>query len=593
MTPVALAEDIYKIVKIIHAQIVLMQTNRKRLLELGEKIDLIIGGIKGLTELPNTQQFMDALTELHSCLMQALTFIKKTKETPKIQLFFNARSDEGTIKDLKTKILHLLPLLQIGLSAQQLVDQEQDRRNAEEDHQALIQLIHSLQAEQRQIVPDLEKIMERKFASLLLNLRQESSGSSKQGFLAREFMVDFFELTFGEKLLSSETGDLYHGEWRNQPYTIKLVEHIDHEAARQDFFHEIEQMSRLHHDHVMPFYGACIEDQRLCFLTGEMSQGHLGQVLTNLSLQERLNIAKDLSKGLVYIHDQKLIHGDIRLEHVGIHRHQAKWMNVGLVKTQASQSNTLASQSILPDPRWQAPESWARSTPRSTELNAKSDIYSFGLLLWSLMTQRKPYDALAINDIRARVKGGYRETLSSDILIKDLIRACWAEQPERRPSAVEILKALNAIQLNPARSPSPTGEACYEQGIAAQKAGNLPQARTFFQRSSQKGYIKGITSFGLFQLQGLGGEPINKRAGFDALSRGAQGGHLRAQFDLARAYEKGDTPNNQPDYPKALHWYQQALRQDPNDAHAKKKVAALSEILSPNSAGYRLESGLG
>lgn len=370
--------------------------------------------------------------------------------------------------------------------------------------------------------------------------------------------------------------------------TIKWVEHLTTEDERQLFIREAQVMSRLRNEHITPFYGACIENHRMCLVMGVMEKGDLGSVLTTLTLPERLTMAKELSLGLAYLHDQGVIHGDIHPQTIGVNRYnQAKWTEFGLVKTR---SRSIASiMTVSQEIRYQAPESWQR---RAT-LSEASDIYSFGVLLWTLMTGCLPHAHLRREDIMARVKQGYREPIPSDVPPEcaALIEACWSTEVSRRPRAMDLARSLQAINLAPPRPISPTGEEYYAQGVNAENDHAMEEAYRLYERAAQKdGYMKAFTRLGLFKLEGLGGQAINKREAREHLEKGAEKGHVLAMFNLARMHEKGQTETGTPYYPKALFWYQEVLKRDPEDTRAQEKVAALKLLLNTKDSGYAMQS---
>jgi len=406
-----------------------------------------------------------------------------------------------------------------------------------------------------------------------------------------ELTANICDLKFEHQLGESDIGTLYHRTWREQPVTIKWIDRINTEMERSQFIREIKVMSHLHNEHIMPFYGASIEDTRLCLLMGVMEKGDLSQILTILSLEERLRMAKDLSLGLSYLHQQSITHGAIKPSNVGINQYnQAKWMNFGLVKTRAISLASVVSTN--PDSSWQAPELWQRGR----QLTPSSDIYGFGLLLWALMTTRMPYDAISTVRVMHRVGTGFREDIPAELpeSIKALIAACWQSDALRRPSAIEVVRTLQAIKIadfgSEQRPVSPSGEELYQQAIDAQGVKNDREARRLYALSSNKGHTKALGSIGLFKLEGKGGEPVNKAAGIACLERAAEGRHLRSMMNLGRIYKKGDTADQTPNYPKALYWYQEALKEEPTNERARQEVALLTQLLAPTDSTYQYVS---
>jgi serine/threonine protein kinase len=77
-----------------------------------------------------------------------------------------------------------------------------------------------------------------------------------------------------------------------------------------------------------------------------------------------------------------------------------------------------------------------------------ADIYSFGILLWVIMTQQRPYiEVMNSWDIAKMVLEGKRLAIpgSLPIAIKELIEACWDQLPNSRPTIDRVVQQLNLI----------------------------------------------------------------------------------------------------------------------------------------------------
>lgn len=582
MDPLSTLQSIITLANMIREQVKLVNSNRKKLDDLAETMQHVIASLEGLSELPRNKQFVDSLHALQIHLSATHASIKKFSEDTAIagiNRFIYAGSYEKKIDDFKKRILELVPLLNIGLVAQQLIDRERDRCNEEADRRELAAkqeaCFRAAQAAHLNEV-DLARIVRQQMQSLEEQLRhqvQPVTPLSEKYSLSKEFQVNLSDIVFQNKIGNSDIGMLYHGTWREQPVTIKWLEKLNGEEERDHFMREAKVMSRLHNEYITPFYGACFEETRLCLLMGVMEKGSLSQALPTLSLQERFRMAQDLARGLAYLHDQEIVHGDIKPDHIGINQYnQAKWNDFGLVKTRAISIGSIAK--VSQDARWQAPESWQRRA----KISPASDVYSFGLLLWTLVTGRLPYSTLKDHDIIAQVKSGWRETISADVHhdLANLIAACWSANTSARPTARDIARTLLSISITP-RPVSPSGAELYQLANKAFEEGNEKIASRLYERSYEKNYVKALTSIGLFKLHGLANFPVDKKAAIDAFMRAAEGGHARAMYNLGYLYETGDTPTGHPDYPSALHWYEKAVQADPTDAQSQKKVTLLRD----------------
>jgi len=80
--------------------------------------------------------------------------------------------------------------------------------------------------------------------------------------------------------------------------------------------------------------------------------------------------------------------------------------------------------------------------------NEKVDIYSFGIILWQMVTGETPFDGMSkATYIERVVMGGLRPSIPREVPkdLATLMQQCWDEDPKRRPSCMAILAALDGL----------------------------------------------------------------------------------------------------------------------------------------------------
>jgi serine/threonine protein kinase len=97
---------------------------------------------------------------------------------------------------------------------------------------------------------------------------------------------------------------------------------------------------------------------------------------------------------------------------------------------------------------WMAPEMFENDK----EYTEKVDVYSFAIVLWELVTRCQPYAGMANWDIPNHVGTGARPELLPKHYephrgLKDLITACWAAHPKRRPAFDSIASKLRTMRI--------------------------------------------------------------------------------------------------------------------------------------------------
>lgn len=586
--PLSILKSIVSISNNIYKQAAIAKSNKKKIARLADRLKVVVSAIENLTELPRQQQFIEALQALEITVKEIEKFNEEFIDKTSVQKFFFSGGNKSKFELYSESLAGSLAQLNIGLSAQNLIDREQDRQDEEEDHKFIVSQLDEVLVQQEKTLraiqetrldkSDLEAIIARQMQSLKLQAEdyRQNKPEEPKSLLPAHQQINFYDVIFEKKIGEGSFGAIYAGRWREQPVAIKLIERVVTPSDREQFVREAQIMSRLQNEYIVPFYGACLEEGRLCIVMGNMEKGDLELALSALSQDERLQMARDLARGLHYLHEQKVLHGDIKPKNVLLNKHkQAKWADFGLSKTQQSRIATLnlTSQSV----QWQAPESWqARS-----QMTPASDVYSFGVLLWTLMTGRQPYTNLRTDlEIIQQVQGGFRESMDNKIPedCRKLIERCWAENPLMRPKTTEIIQVLDKLLLEP------NAEALYEQAVAAHKKSEFDKAYSLYERSANKQFAKAYASLGLFPLQGIGACPVDKARAKDLFERGIAAKHPRAAFNLARMYEKADGVEQ--DNRKALNFYKLALEWEPNSTDYKSKVELLSKLVEAPQTNY-------
>lgn len=583
MTPLEIVHDVVKVAELIYNQAQLVESNKKRWASLAELIRHVLNTLVGLNELPQQRNFVDSLEALQRCIHETANFLNKMVEKSYAERFFNAGRYQAQIEEYRNEILRLIPVLNLGISAQLLVNKERDRRDELLDRQAFIfqeeEKLRKRQVEHFHEKRELEAIMQKQMEAfceqLEKNWRNEKTPSPVKSPLPEEFLVKLYEITFEKKLMTSRTGDIYRATWQNQPVLVKFIEGVISEADRQQFIREAQIMSQLRNEHIVQFYGACFDVRRCCIVTGIIDKT-LSQVLNELSWDERLAMTQDLISGLYYLHQKGVIHNDIHPDNIGVtKRRHAKWLDLSWVKSKLS---SIASAGIAHEiSLWQAPEIWGERQKVSKE----SDVYSIGWLLWSLYAGQLPSMSRSQRLTQASVAAIQQNALNTIAehcpeKYRRLIEACWSIDPKDRPTLTTILDVLSQPLIT--RPSSPSGEEYYEQGRKAEQAGDLTTALSDYTRSAAKGYYKSFNSLGTFAL-GKGGQRKDPARATEYFKRGVEAGHAPAMFNLGKMYEKGDIDSGAIDLNKAVFWYEKARDADRGEPRYDDTVKRLTAML--------------
>ncbi|MCD9561336.1 copper transport protein ctr1 [Datura stramonium] len=209
-------------------------------------------------------------------------------------------------------------------------------------------------------------------------------------------------------------------------------------------------MKRLRHPNIVLFMGAVTEPPNLSIVTEYLSRGNLYRLLHKPGAREvlderrRLCMAYDVAKGMNYLHKCKppVIHRDLKSPNLLVDKtYTVKVCDFGLSRLKAN--TFLSSKSAAGTPEWMAPE-----VLRDELSNEKSDIYSFGVILWELATLQQPWSNLNPPQVVAAVGfKGMRLEIPRDLnhQVTTIIEACWVNEPGKRPSFSTIMDMLRPL----------------------------------------------------------------------------------------------------------------------------------------------------
>nr|CAD1820945.1 unnamed protein product [Ananas comosus var. bracteatus] len=268
------------------------------------------------------------------------------------------------------------------------------------------------------------------------------------------------------ELGSGTFGTVFHGKWRGTDVAIKRIKKScfagrssEQERLTKDFWREAQILSKLHHPNVVALYGVVPDgaEGTLATVTEYMVNGSLRHVLLRkdraLDRRKRLIIAMDAAFGMEYLHSKNIVHFDLKCDNLLVNLRDSlrPICKVGDFGLSRIKHNTMVSGGVRGTLPWMAPELLNGSSSRVSE---KVDVFSFGIVLWEILTGEEPYANMHCGAI---IGGIVSNTLRPPIPEKcdsewrKLMEECWSADPAVRPSFTEITNRLRtmSMQLQP------------------------------------------------------------------------------------------------------------------------------------------------
>lgn len=258
--------------------------------------------------------------------------------------------------------------------------------------------------------------------------------------------IDAKLLKYGNKVGSGSFGDLYKGTYCSQEVAIKVLkpERVNKDMLRE-FVQEVFIMRKIRHKNVVQFLGACTKPPKLCILTEFMSRGSVYNYMHKqkgaFKLPALLRVALDVSKGMNYLHQNKIIHRDLKTANLLMDENEVvKVADFGVARVQ-TQSGVMTAETGTY--RWMAPE-----VIEHKPYDGKADVFSFGIVLWELLTGELPYSYITpLQAAVGVVQQGLRPTIPKHTHPKltGLLEKCWQQNPALRPNFSDIIEILQQI----------------------------------------------------------------------------------------------------------------------------------------------------
>jgi len=232
------------------------------------------------------------------------------------------------------------------------------------------------------------------------------------------------------------------------------------EEIRRRFLNEAFILHTMHHPNVVFAFGDGTLPSGEPYMVLEWLPFSLSSVLddrqSGLDPIVVIRLSTQLARALVFLHEQNIVHRDIKVANVllddaDLTKAHVRLADLGLAKVAPERRSVLGMQ-VSTGARarfgtwdYMAPEQWIRSK----EVDAKTDVYSLGVLLFQLISGTLPFVAGDAKGLMAMhlFKEPPLMRLGGDVLpaFRQLIQRMLGKTPKERPTMTEVLERLEMM----------------------------------------------------------------------------------------------------------------------------------------------------
>ena len=290
-------------------------------------------------------------------------------------------------------------------------------------------------------IPELVAHYSKRSDGLCVNLRTtclitrpKIAGLSEE--VNETLEVDRNSIRFDKKLGEGKFGEVWQAAW-NGPTKVAVKKLNPGTISANEFCKEISLTEQLRHPNLVQLYGVCTKEEPIYIITEFMKHGSLLLYLRDhggrlLKLPQLLNIGAQVASGMAYLEQINYVHQDLAARNVLVSENlDYKVKSISMVRILSEDVYEAHTKEKFPI-KWTAPEALLHH-----HFTIKSDVWSFGILLYELITYGcSPYPGMTNAQVSEALQTGYRMPcpMGCPEQLYEIMRECWRDDAPSRPT---------------------------------------------------------------------------------------------------------------------------------------------------------------
>ena len=255
-----------------------------------------------------------------------------------------------------------------------------------------------------------------------------------------------------EKIGSGGMAEVYkaHDRLLARPVAIKIL----HAEYRSDvefierFHREAKAAARLSHPNIVSIYDVGVAGNDHYIVMEYVQSSTLKKKMQDegsLDILIAISIAKDIANGLTHAHANNIVHCDIKPHNILMTNDgHAKITDFGIARA-VTESTLTYGGNVIGSVHYFSPEQ-----ARGGAITPKSDVYSLGIVLYEMLTNKLPFTgdnpvAIAMKHIEEDVIPPSQYRPQCPPMLEAVILRAMAKSPESRPSSFDLVQELSNV----------------------------------------------------------------------------------------------------------------------------------------------------
>ncbi|XP_027885746.1 mixed lineage kinase domain-like protein [Xiphophorus couchianus] len=450
------------------------KANKKQCHRIGERVkalERVVNSIDSIEAAQLSAEVTKTLEELSTVLNSTFGLIEKFTSSNWMKRLYKTSSHAGEFQMVNDRLSDSFQNLTIALQLKQGSDmgkllkeaftREEDEKDRKEDEKELNRMLMEYMEYVETMRTDLEDVKS--------NVAQVVEMLKKPKIITMDIRVikeDELCIPNLDELdnLTDQAPQVYRGTFKDFTVAAKIFTNLNTTAAeiKSDFKKEVETMKRFESPNILRMFGICILDEdtpntKYLIIMEYCEKGSLREVLSSerdLSWSRKVSMCRDAAQGLYRLHqtEQKSkLHTDITSKTFFVDKNYGvKLGGLELAQTETSLRNATVNKRKDKDISSLCYSSPQMLSEGMRHYCKKCEIYSLGIVMWEIATQRKPFSDYSGNKGTLHVKVAeehYREPVPRQCpeSLEELIDACRGHHCVQRPPAGVLVDKLRCL----------------------------------------------------------------------------------------------------------------------------------------------------